>query len=394
MIRAEPENEALMRRLVVACVLFAGGCAPVGDAPDGQLVARGPVGAGCSAVSLMAGGNTIFAANLDYQYFCRGQIFINPRGLHKTGVLPGTTGAYAEWDSKFASVTFNFVGYEIAWAGMNEAGLVMSTMSLNQTELPRPDPRPVLDSGNWMQYLLDTCATVDEVLATDEVVRNLTVDHYLVADRSGAAATIEFLDGELVAHTGGDLPVSVLTNSPYSEVLSQWNSYGGSGDYGWMDSSSQRFCIAADRVTEFNGSGAEKGVKFAFETLQAIAGQHFSEHTSQWRLVFDTGALRAYFKTDDDRTKRWLDLEAFNPWCGQPVQMLDIHEPVAGDAGPAFHDYSHDEALDQLLWFIDFWPTNATPTSIGQLLGHFESFACEAKQPMRDVSRRGRPGVQ
>jgi penicillin V acylase-like amidase (Ntn superfamily) len=391
MIRAGPEKEALMRRLVIACVLVACGCSPVGDAPDWQVVARGPVGAGCSAVSFMAGGNTIFAANLDYKDFCRGQIFVNPRGLHKTGVLPGTTGANAEWSSQFASVTFNFVGYQIAWAGMNEAGLVMSTMSLNQTELPRPDARPLLDSGNWMQYLLDTCATVDEVLATDDVVRNLTVDHYLVADRSGAAATIEFLDGELVAHTDADLPVSVLTNSPYSDVLSQWHTYGSSGDYGWMDSSSQRFCIAADRVTEFDGSSAQEGVKFAFETLQAIAGQRFSEHTSQWRLVFDTGALRAYFKTHDDRTKRWVDLEAFNPWCGEPVQMLDIHASVAGDAGPAFHDYSHAEALDHLLWFIGFWPTEATPTSAGQLLRHFEGFACEAKPPTHRVSRRVRP---
>ena len=90
-----------------------------------------------------------------------------------------------------------------------------------------------------------------------------------------------------------------------------------------------------------------------------------------------------------------MDLEAFNPWCGQQVQMLDIHESVAGDAGPAFHDYSHAEALDQLLWFIDFWPgVAATPTSASQLLQHFESFACEPKAPMRRVSRRVGPGVQ
>ena len=389
----------LLRRdllsLGAVCALVLVGCAPAGVEPDAPLQARGPVGAGCSAATFMAGGNTIFAANLDYVNFCRGQIFINPRGLHKTGVLAGTTGAYAEWDSKYASVTFNFVGYQIAWAGMNEAGLVMSTMSLNQTELPRPDPRPVLDSGNWIQYLLDTCATVDEVLAADEVVRNLTVDHYLVADRSGAVATIEFLDGELVAHTGADLPVSVLSNSPYSEVLSQWQIHRGSGDYEWMDGSAQRFCIAADRVTEFDGTSAREGVTYAFQTLQAVAGQRFSEHTSQWSLVFDTGALRAYFKTHDNRTRRWVDLEAFNPWCGQPVQMMDIHAPVTGDAGPAFHDYSRAEARDHLLWFIDFWPgVEATPTSASQFLRHVEGFACEPKLPTHRTSRRVRPVVQ
>jgi hypothetical protein len=377
--------------LAAVCGLVLGGRAPAPMAQEGKLLPQFPAGSGCSAVSLMAGGNTIFGANLDYQYFCRGQIFINPRGLHKTGVIPGTTGVNAEWDAKFASVTFNFVGYQIAWAGMNEAGLVMSTMSLNQTELPRPDPRPVLDSGNWIQYLLDTCATVEEVLATDELVRNLTVDHYLVADRSGAAATIEFLDREMVAHTGGDMPVSVLTNSPYSEVLRQWQTYGGSGDYDWMDSSSERFCIAADRVSEFAGTSAKEGVNFAFETLRAIRGQRFSEHTSQWSLVFDTGALRAYFKTHADRTRRWVDLEAFSPWCGQPVKMLDIHEPVAGNAGPAFRDYSHSEARDQLLWFIDFWPTQATPSSASQLLRHFESFACEPKLPVRRAAGHRRP---
>jgi hypothetical protein len=67
-------------------------------------------------------------------------------------------------------------------------------------------------------------------------------------------------DGEPVAHTGVGLPVSVLTDSPYSEVLSQWQVHGGSGDYGGMDSSSQRFCITADRVTEFDGDSAEEGV--------------------------------------------------------------------------------------------------------------------------------------
>ena len=140
-------------------------------------------------------------------------------------------------------------------------------------------------------------------------------------------------------------------------------------------------------------TSAEEGVTYAFQTLQAIAGQRFSEHTSQWRLVFDTGALRAYFKTHDDRTLRWVDLEDFNPWCGQPVKMMDIHAAVAGDAGPAFYDYSHDEALDHLLWFIDFWPTSATPSTARHWIGHFESFACESPRRLRRGTRRARPVV-
>jgi penicillin V acylase-like amidase (Ntn superfamily) len=384
----------MLRRLLLvgsAGVLALVSFVPSGVVPDAPLKTPGPEGSGCSAFALMAEGAHIYGANLDYRDFCRGQIFINPRGLEKHGLLAGTTGTYAEWNAKYASVTFNFVGYQLAWAGMNEAGLVMSTMSLYDTEISPPDERPVLDSGNWVQYLLDTCSTVEEVMAADEVVRNLTVDHYMVADRHGAAATIEFLDRRMVAHTGGDLPVKVLTNSPYADVLSQWQTYGGSGDYGWMDSSSQRFCIAADRMTEFDGTSAQEGVSYAFQTLHAIAGQRFSEHTSQWRLVFDTGARRAYFKTHGDRTTRWVDLDDFHPWCGQPVKMLDIHAPLAGDVATEFYDYSHAEALDQLLWFIDFWPgVEATPATARSMLGYYEDFACEPKLPCRRASRRVR----
>ena len=86
----------------------------------------------CSAAAIMpaatfiAGGYTIFAANLDSVHFCRGKILTNLSGLHKIGVIPGTTGVDAEWNSNCASVTFNVVGSQIAWEGMNEAGLVIS----------------------------------------------------------------------------------------------------------------------------------------------------------------------------------------------------------------------------------------------------------------------------
>ena len=65
--------------------------------------------------------------------------------------------------------------------------MAISTMSLDETGQPSADERPPLDSGEWVQYILDTCATVEEVIAIDSQVRILTVDHYLVADRHGNA---------------------------------------------------------------------------------------------------------------------------------------------------------------------------------------------------------------
>jgi choloylglycine hydrolase len=375
---------------VVACGIVVGACTPaeIERNPESSLPIR--TGSGCSAISLAAGGSQLFGANLDYDHHTRGQLFINKRGVHKTGMYAGTTGVYAAWVSAYASVTFNFVGYHYPWSGMNEEGLVMSTMALPQTVYPPPDSRPVADSGFWIQYLLDTCATVDEVIAADELVRNITVDHYLVADRYGASAVIEYINGEFVVYTGDDLPVSVLTNWFYDDSLQLWRSVRGNGNYSRLDSSLQRFCIAADRVSSFERSTVDEDIDFAFDTLDAIAAQRVSESASQWSMVFDTGASRVYFKTFANPDLRYVDLNAFSPRCGRTVQMLDIDEPLAGDVSTRFRDYSHSEALDHLLWFIGFWETDATPAWARQVLYHVEGYPC----PDQLGQRRGRGRVR
>jgi len=39
-----------------------------------------------------------------------------------------------------------------------EKGLFMSTMALPHTVQPQSDHRSVVDSGFWMQYILDACS--------------------------------------------------------------------------------------------------------------------------------------------------------------------------------------------------------------------------------------------
>jgi choloylglycine hydrolase len=378
-------RDRLIRLVKSGCLwLFIAGCAVpvVGNGAVGDGPAKS--GAGCSAVSVNVDGRSIFGANLDYRLHTRGQLFINRRGIHKTGIITGA-GGYATWVSRYASLTFNFVGYQFAWAGMNERGLAMSTMALPQTVVQPPDERPVVDSGMWMQYVLDTCATVEDVIASDELVRNITVDHYLVADRSGAAATIEYVDGELVVHTGDDLPVSVLSNWFYDESLQWWRVMRGSGDYSRVDGVLQRFCLAADRVSAFRPSTSTAAVSYVFDTLETIAGERFSEHASQWSIVFDTGSSKIYFKTLAHPEIKWVDLAKVNRYCNRGVEMMEIQTPHVGDVRPLFTQYSHEAALDHFYWFLDSWETTATRQWARQILAHFEGFTC---QPM-PAPRRG-----
>jgi penicillin V acylase-like amidase (Ntn superfamily) len=105
----------------------------------------------CSSVCLDDDGSPVFGANMDHVTIDAGYLYVNPRGLQKTGLDPGSGGRLASWVSRYASVTFNLVGYEYAWAGMNERGLSISTMALGPMSHPTPDGRPPLDSGRWMQ---------------------------------------------------------------------------------------------------------------------------------------------------------------------------------------------------------------------------------------------------
>ena len=71
----------------------------------------------------------------------------------------------------------------------------------------------------YAQYLLDNCSTVDEVMASDAAVRIVNpLSHFLVCDRTGDCATVEFLKGKTTYHTGNDLPVKALTNHAYRDA--------------------------------------------------------------------------------------------------------------------------------------------------------------------------------
>lgn len=344
----------------------------------------------CSSFVLDTGGPPVFCTNCDHVSVYQGLVFINKKGITKVGLMASTTGRYARWKARYASITFNLVGFQFAWAGMNDQGLTLSTMSLDTTEQPAPDGRPPLDSGMWMQFILDTCASVDEVIATDSLVRITTVDHYLVADRQGRVATIEFIDGEMVVHTGNDLPVCVLTNTTYAESVEAWLRCRGSWLYNLLESTLHRFCLAADQVDGFDHTDDETTVTYAFNVLEEIRGERFSHHSSQWSIVFDTNNLRAYFRTLKHPDLRYVDLMSFDLRCGLPEQMLDIQEELSGDVGDLFFDFSFDLNFEHMRQFMDNWGIIMTDTTMLWILRRFERYRCEhlhqPKQRLHSIS--------
>jgi choloylglycine hydrolase len=322
----------------------------------------------CSSLVLLAKGHPVFGTNYDNR-FAPGLLFVNKRGVRKSGWETGTSGGAARWVSRYGSVVISCAGYQLAWGGMNEAGLAFSTMQVGGT-VPPADERPPLAGAYWWQFMLDTCATIEDVRKAAEAVRiSDAQDHYLACDRTGTVAVVECLAGRLVIRSGRDLPVPALTNRPYQVCLDHWT---GRGPDPWerYDSLS-RFSRLARGVAAFEPE-SPAAVDRAFELLADVAASN-----TRWSFVCDTGARVFYLKSYRNPKLRFVDLKKVDFSCDRPTAMLDAHAGLAGDITGAFHGYSRDEVEAHMVKALAYFRPGIPADTVRQVLAYFESFPCE-----------------
>ena len=119
----------------------------------------------CTTFCLKGNHQVVLCKNLDWD-FGFGMIEVNKKGLFKKAFVRGNETPI-EWTSKYGSITFNQVGNEFPFGGMNEAGLVIEEASYFWTKYPAPDNRPTLNELQWIQYQLDNFSTIQEVIKSD-----------------------------------------------------------------------------------------------------------------------------------------------------------------------------------------------------------------------------------
>ncbi len=305
----------------------------------------------CTSIVLRDGKQLVFGFNLDWNVE-EGLVFVNQRSMTRRSI--GDPSEYTgEWVSRFGSLTFNMYGRDMPIGGINEAGLIVSQMLLEGTRYPSPDQRKALLSACWIQYQLDTAADIAGVIASDHDVRiqDQTPLHYLVADRSGAVATIEFLDGRMVAHTGDTLPVAALTNSTYDESLRfiegktfRWWLWWPWG-LPWGRAPLDRFEVAAGRVKQFDSSPRADPVDYAFDTLRSV-GQGGATPT-QWSIVYQSAPRRTlvHFRTRENSSIKTIDLSRLDFRCSGSAAWIDVQLKGGGDVTSSFRPYSRDKNL-------------------------------------------------
>jgi penicillin V acylase-like amidase (Ntn superfamily) len=290
----------------------------------------------CTTFFINKDGQMVFGRNYDW-ITDAGMVCTNLKGFSKTS-MKTENGETISWISKYGSITFNQYGKEFPTGGMNEKGLVVELMWLDETKYPANDNRPAVGVLQWIQYQLDNCSTIDEVIASDKKLRisptGTTPLHYLIADANGNAATIEFLNGKMIVHKGTDLSLPVLTNSIYDESV---KSFKNSASYG--NNSLERFNEACKMITELKtGSNTKPVIDYAFDILDEVAQGNYTK----WSIVYDLTNKTIQFKTNRFQQIKIVSFSAFDLNCTSTAKAWDMNQANSGKIENLFQDFTQD----------------------------------------------------
>jgi hypothetical protein len=337
---------------------------------------------------LSRGRELLVGHNLDEPSEVPGMIVINKRGVAKasrswkellTSRRSGPAGK--GWVSRYGSATFNPLGREFADGGINEAGLCVNEMTLSETRYPDDETRPGMFMMLWIQYLLDNFEFVEQVLSH---LSEFSLDgwgwHFLVADREGSCAIIEFLDGQPKVYSGESLTVPVVCNDLYSQEikgLEEFEGFGGVRGIDLADQSMPRFVHAARLVRAYEQMVSALGVDYAFDLLRTL-----ERGRTKWSYVFDVRALRIHFRTSVGVQRKYFPLEAFDLSCRTPPQILDVNSNLSGDVSQEFVSYTSavnrdyiEESFNSLEGSADFLGTpESARSTLPQLIQNMAEY--------------------
>jgi penicillin V acylase-like amidase (Ntn superfamily) len=345
----------------------------------------------CTTFCLKNKDEVLFGRNYDWT-IGDALIFVNKRGVIKTAAGEDSPTP-AKWISKYGSVTFNQYGRELPTGGMNEAGLVVEQLWLNETQYPKADSRPTVGTQEWIQYQLDNSATVLDVIKNAERVR-ITSEvkvHYLASDKAGSTATIEFLKGKLIVHTGASVAVQTLTNDTYENSLNY--SKTTSTEKATTNGSLDRFTRAAEKTKEFEKQpkSEQEAVNYAFEILSNVAQKNEPGSRTQWSIVYDQKRGKIYFRTLRSPRIKMVDAKSFDYSCGTAVKFFDANSKESGDVTAKFTDYTrraNRDLIERSFNGTDF--LKDIPAQARDFVAAYpEGFICgtEIRQPKHPVRR-------
>ncbi|WP_018698208.1 linear amide C-N hydrolase [Amorphus coralli] len=283
-----------------------------------------------------------------------------PRGLERNG---GTGAETVRWTSIYGSVVLAI--YEMATSdGLNEAGLAGNLLYLAESDFGDAAERgkPTISVGAWLQYILDSFATVAEavavlredpftVVSADAPNGKAATVHLALSDASGDSAILEFVGGALQIHH--DRAYRVMTNSPvYDQQLAintYWDLIGGQHFLPGTIGAADRFARASYNLKSTpKFSDRRAALAAVFSQMRAISTPLGIEDPEKpniastlWRSVIDHDAKRYLVDSVINPAVLWVDLDAVDLSPGAPALKVHLNTPrdeggnLAGQLQPA-----------------------------------------------------------
>lgn len=259
----------------------------------------------CSSFALKGKDEVLLAKNFDWN-FDGGYLVKNPIGVKRSS-LPLFGGEPTSWTSIYGSLTFTQYGAGLPYGGINQRGLAIEMLWLDETVYPATAARTISEL-EWIQYQLDTRANVAEVVShLDELsIRPIAGKiHYMLADDSGDRALVEFIDGVPKVQRGG-LGALVCTNDTHrlSElVFDKLRTLKLNGNTSWVRYARLRLGVEAPDATP--------SVESSFAELEKVA-EKGSTYRTQWSAVYEVRKGRVHIKPGNDSRVFAFDVNALD----------------------------------------------------------------------------------
>jgi len=313
----------------------------------------------CSRIQWKPNGQPVLVGrNMDWTARMGTKLYALPKGIAREGL---TDENPLKWTSKYGSV-ISLVWDCAATDGLNEAGLCVNLLYLAEAKYGARDPSKLgLSIALWVQYFLDTCATVAEAVEASEslqvqpiqlVHKGVKVDaplHLSLSDASGDSAVIEILDGKAHIHHGPQY--TVMTNSPVFEeqlvLLKQYEGLGGRLPIPGTMEAEDRFARGAFYLTKLadkpeSYQAAVAGVLSVIRNMATPLGANDPKRpnisATIWRTIGDCTNKRYFFEFCDMPNVIWVHLENIDLKEGAPIRMFNLaSDPaVAGEVSGKF----------------------------------------------------------
>lgn len=292
----------------------------------------------CSAVVLKNENDVFLAKNFDWT-FGNGYLIKNLRGVNKKAFY-SQAGEPVSWKSNYGSITFNQNGKEMPYGGMNEKGLTVEMLWLDNANYGNPE-NTYLNELEWIQYQLDNFATTEEVIIN---LNKLSINpikgkiHYIVADTGGNSVVIDFINDTIVCTQKEISQCQAITNNSAIESQTDYEKQK-SNLKGSNKNAFHRYNILQRKIDNNQFNKKSLSSEDGFNALDDVNISEGKFRTF-WSVVYDLKNRSVYFKTERAKEIKQLDLYLMD--FENELLGVDLNSNITGNISKALTAYTQE----------------------------------------------------